>query len=123
MIEMFKLMIEERCYDDIYSAMNNEISDNYDRYDLETRTNVVNEILSASLDHVEILRVYNVKQDSDGVTFTALVSCDIEVGDYAYGENISEDICQWFELNCSADLGGDGINNISVDTIAAYNKN
>ncbi|AGL03775.1 hypothetical protein [Desulfoscipio gibsoniae] len=72
MIEMFKHMIEERCYDDIYSAMNNEISDNYDRYDLETRTNVVNEILSASLDHVEILRVYNVKQDSDGVTFTAL---------------------------------------------------
>ncbi len=123
MIEMFKQMVEERCYDDIFSAMDSEISDNYDRYDLETRTNVVNEILSALLDHVEILRIYNVKQNSNELTFTVLVSCDIEVGDYAYGENVSEDICQWFELNCSADLDGDGVNNISVDAIAAYNKN
>lgn len=122
MTELFKQMVEQRYYDDIYSAMENEIADNFARYDLETRAHVVNEILTASLDHVEIIRIYDIEQDQAEVTFSVLISCDIEVGDYAYGENISEGICQWFELNCSAILDNAGMDNFTVDAITAYNK-
>ena len=122
MAGLFKQMIKQRFFDDIHCAMSEEITDNYDRYDLETRTYKVNEILAATLDGVEIITIRNIEQDSDEVTFGALVSCDIEVEDYAYGENISEDICQWFELNCSATLDNTGLDNLSVDTITAFNK-
>ena len=56
MADLFKQMIEERFFDDIYSVMSSQISDNYDHYDLGTKTEIVNEILAADLYGMEITR-------------------------------------------------------------------
>ncbi|WP_205598683.1 hypothetical protein [Clostridium niameyense] len=51
-----------------------------------------------------------------------LVSCNIQISDYAYNENISEPICQWFKLSCSAILENATLKDFTVDEIEAYNK-
>ena len=121
MADLFKQMIEERFFDDIYSVMSSQISDNYDHYDLGTKTEIVNEILAADLYGMEIITIRNIEQNSDEIIVSVLVNCYIEVEDYAYGETISDDICQWFELSCSATLDKAELRNFSVDSIAAFN--
>lgn len=122
MNEIFKSMIEEHFHQTIFDSLQSEIMDNYNDYDFTLRANVVNEVLEASLDNIEILRVYNIVQDEEEVDFNILVSCDIEIGDHAYGEDILEDVCQWFELDCSALLKNASLEDFTVDGIEAYNK-
>lgn len=122
MDEIFKSMIEDHFHQTIYDSLEREITDNYSDYDLTLRANVVNDVLEASLDDIEILRVSNIVQDDEEVDFNILVSCDIEIVDYAYGENISESICQWFQLRCSALLKNAALEDFSVNGIEAYNK-
>lgn len=122
MNNLFKSMIEENFHQEIFDSLQDEIMDNYAEYDLTLRANLVQEVLEASLDGIEILRVSNINQDDEEVSFDVLVSCDIEIGDYAYGENIPESICQWFQLNCSAILDNAVLENFNVNGIEAYNK-
>jgi hypothetical protein len=122
MNEIFKSMIEEHFYQNIFESLQNEIMDNYDQYDLALRANVVNEVLEASLDNIELLRILDIKQDAEEISFDILVSCDIEIGDYAYRETILESVCQWFKLSCSATLQNAALKNFTVDGIEAYNK-
>lgn len=122
MNNLFKSMIEEKFHQEIFDSLQDEIMDNYAEYDLTLRANLVQEVLEASLDGIEILRVSNINQDEEEVNFDVLVSCDIEIGDYAYGENIPESICQWFQLNCSAILDNAVLENFNVNGIEAYNK-
>ena len=119
---MFESMIKEKFYDDIFNTLNEDITDNYHHYDLDTRCRDVNEVLSASLDQFELIQVRNIHQEEEEVSFNLLVSCDIEVEDYAYGETIGEVICQWFELNCSAILENGMLDEFTVEGFAAYNK-
>lgn len=122
MEEIFKSLIEENFHQQIFDFLQEEIRDNYDEYDLTIRADVVQDVVEASLDNVDISRVYNINQDDDEVNFNILVSCDIEIGDYAYGENIPETIPQWFQLSCSAILKNAELADFSVDGIEAYNK-
>ncbi len=122
MNEIFKSMIEEHFYQNIFESLQNEIMDNYDQYDLALRANVVNEVLEASLDNIELLRILDIKQDAEEISFGILVSCDIEIGDYAYRETILESVRQWFKLSCSATLQNAALKNFTVDGIEAYNK-
>lgn len=122
MDNLFKDMLVEHFEQEIYNFLEDHIANNYDQYDLTLRANVVNEVLEASLDLAEILRVYNIKQDGSDVSFNMLVSCVIEIGDYFAGENITESVCQWFELNCSAVLENAVLTDFSIDGIEAHNK-
>jgi hypothetical protein len=119
---LFKDMLAEHFEQEIYDFLQDHIMNNYDQYDLTRRANEVNEVLEASLDLAEVLRVYNIKQDGSDVAFNMLVSCDIEIGDYFAGENITESVCQWFELSCSAVLENATLTDFSIDGIEAYNK-
>ncbi|MFA9423468.1 MAG: hypothetical protein ACERLG_07805 [Sedimentibacter sp.] len=120
--EIFKNIIEEHFYQEILNSLRDEIMNNYCHYDLTIRANVVQEVLEASLKNMDIMRVYNINQDDEEICFNALVSCSIEIGDYVYGENVSESVCQWFELSCSAILENTELKDFSVDEIKAYNK-
>ncbi len=122
MTELFKQMVEENYYDEIFNELDQEIADNYCQYDLENRGNVVCEVLAASLDDIEIMRIYDIKQEEEEVIFKVLVSCYIEISDFAYKEDISEVICQWFELECSAVLEDTFLKDFTVDEISAFNK-
>lgn len=122
MNEIFKKMIEDNFYGDIFNSLQTEITDNYDEYDLTLRANVVQEVLEAELDSIDVLRIFDINQDEEDVTFNMLVSCNIQISDYAYDENISESICQWFNLSCSAILENATLKDFTVDEIEAYNK-
>ena len=122
MNNVFKNIIEDNFHQDIFNFLQEEIVDNYDRYDLTLRANVVQEVLEASLDNIDVLRIFDINQDEKNVNFNMLISCDIEISDYAYNENVSESICQWFELSCSAILENATLKDLTVDEIKAYNK-
>lgn len=122
MKDLFKKMIEDNFHRDIFNSLQEEIMDKYDQYDLTLRANVVQEVLEASLDSIDVLRIFDINQDEEDVTFNMLVSCNIEISDYAYDENISELICQWFNLSCSAILENATLKDFTVDEIEAYNK-
>lgn len=49
MNDIFKKMIEDNFYGDIFNSLQTEITDNYDEYDLTLRANVVQEVLEAEL--------------------------------------------------------------------------
>ncbi|MGR6836726.1 hypothetical protein [Syntrophomonas erecta] len=74
MNEIFKSMIEEHFYQNIFESLQNEVTDNYDQYDLALRANVVNEVLEASLDNIELLRILDIKQDAEEISFDILVA-------------------------------------------------
>lgn len=122
MNDFFKSMIEEQFFQEIFDTLQEDIMNNYADYDLTLRANDVQEVLEATLDNIQILKVNNINQDDEEVSFDVMVSCDIEIGDYAYEENISESICQWFKLSCSAILENATLDDFSVDDIEAYNK-
>jgi hypothetical protein len=122
MTEMFKEILQKDFYQEIFDALNEELTDNYDEYDLTIRANVVNEVLEASLDDIQILRVFNFNQEDDEFEFDILVNCDIEIGDYFAKESIQESVPQWFQLNCSAVLEGHSFENFSINSIQVYNK-
>ncbi|NFE94332.1 hypothetical protein [Clostridium botulinum] len=122
MKDLFKKMIEDNFHRDIFNSLQEEIMDKYDQYDLTLRANVVQEVLEAELDSIDVLRIFDINQDEEDVTFNMLVSCNIEISDYAYDENISELICQWFNLSCSAILENATLKDFTVDEIEAYNK-
>lgn len=122
MNDIFKKIIEDNFYQEIFNSLQTEIMDNYDQYDLTLRANVVQEVLEAELDSIDVLRIFDINQDEEDVIFNMLVSCNIEISDYAYDENISESICQWFELSCSAILENATLKDFTVDEIKAYNK-
>lgn len=122
MNDYFKCMIEEQFYQQIFDALQDEIMNNYSEYDLTLRARDVIEVLEAELDNIEILRVNNIKQDDEEVSFDILVNCDIEIGDYFAKENISESIRQWFKLSCSAVLDNASLSDFVINDIEAYNK-
>lgn len=122
MTEMFKEILQRDFYQVIFDALNEELTDNYDKYDLTIRANVVNEVLEASLDDIQILRVFNFNQEDDEFEFDILVNCDIEIGDYFAKESIQESVPQWFQLNCNAVLDGHSFDNFSINSIEVYNK-
>lgn len=122
MNELFKSIIEEQFYQEIFDSLQDDIMNNYGQYELTLRANMVQEVLEASLDDIEILKVFGIKQDEEEVSFDVLVSCDVEIGDYFAGENIYESVCQWFKLSCSAVLQSAALKDFSVDGIEAYNK-
>ncbi|NFK79395.1 hypothetical protein FDA95_12465 [Clostridium botulinum] len=122
MNEIFKKMIEDNFHRDIFNSLQEEIMDKYDQYDLTLRANVVQEVLEASLDSIDVLRIFDINQDEEDVIFDMLVSCNIEISDYAYDENISESICQWFKLSCSAMLENATLKDFTVDEIEVYNN-
>lgn len=120
--DLFKSMIKEQYYNDIFSALDKDIAVNYSQYDLETRANEVSEVLNASLDHIEILHIRNIKQNETDLTFNLLVNCDIEVEDYMRRETVAEIVSQWFELGCSAILGDGALENFTITELGVYNK-
>ncbi|ABN52965.1 MAG TPA: hypothetical protein DEF39_04355 [Hungateiclostridium thermocellum] len=122
MNDYFKGMIEEQFYQQIFDTLEDEIMNNYSEYDLTLRARDVIEVLEATLDNIEILRVNNIKQDDEEVSFDILVNCDIEIGDYFAKENISESIRQWFKLSCSAVLDNASLSDFVINDIEAYNK-
>ncbi|MBC2399683.1 MAG: hypothetical protein LKF87_08150 [Clostridium tyrobutyricum] len=122
MKDLFKKMIEDNFHRDIFNSLQEEIMDKYDQYDLTLRANVVQEVLEASLDSIDVLRIFDINQDEKKVNFNVLISCDIEISDYAYNENISELVCQWFKLKCSAILENAVLKDFTVKKIEAYNK-
>lgn len=122
MNDYFKSMIEEQFYQQIFDTLQDEIMNNYSGYDLTLRARDVIEVLEATLDNIEILRVNNIKQDDEEVSFDILVNCDIEIGDYFAKENISESIRQWFKLSCSAVLDNASLSDFVINDIEAYNK-
>jgi len=122
MNDYFKSMIEEQFYQQIFDTLQDEIMNNYSEYDLTLRARDVIEVLEATLDNIEILRVNNIKQDDEEVSFDILVNCDIEIGDYFAKENISESIRQWFKLSCSAVLDNASLSDFVINDIEAYNK-
>ncbi|MGF7184752.1 hypothetical protein GGQ84_000837 [Desulfitispora alkaliphila] len=122
MTELFKEILQRDFYQEIFDALNGEITNKYDEYDLTMRANVVHEVLEASLDDIQILRVFNFNQEDDDFEFDILVNCDIEIGDYFARESIQESVPQWFQLNCSAVFEGQSLEDFSINSIEAYNK-
>ncbi|MBU5227044.1 hypothetical protein KQI36_10375 [Clostridium senegalense] len=41
---------------------------------------------------LEALEIFNINQDIENVIFNMLVSCDVEISDYAYDEDISDEL-------------------------------
>lgn len=122
MIEIFKGILEKDFYEEIFDVLNNEITDNYSEYDLTQRADVVNEVLAASVEDIQILRVSNFNQDDDDFKFDVLVNCDIDIEDYIAREKVEESISQWFKLNCSSILEGDTFSDFCINHFQAYNK-
>ncbi len=52
MTELFKEILQRDFYQEIFDALNGEITNKYDEYDLTMRANVVHEVLEASLDDI-----------------------------------------------------------------------
>lgn len=119
---MFDKILEEKFHQQIYDALNDDVMENYDQYDLTRRADLVNEALSAYVDSIEIIRVSDISQEDSEVYFKVLVSASIDIEDYAYGEDVSENITQWFQLSCSALLEDAEMDDFSVDEIEIYNK-
>ena len=122
MIEMFKGILEKDFYQEIFDVLNDEITDNYHEYDLTLRADVVNEVLGASVEDFQILRVFNFNQEDEEFKFELLVNCDIEISDYFAQETIEESVPQWFKLKCSAILEGDSFGDFCINNIEVYNK-
>lgn len=122
MIDMFKEILERDFYQQIFDVLNDEITDNYAEYDLTLRANTVNEVLGASVEDIQILRVFNFSQEDEEFKFDLLVNCDIEIADYFAKETIEESVSQWFKLKCSSILEGDSFSNFCINHFEAYNK-
>lgn len=122
MIERFKEILENDFYQEIFDVLNDEITDNYTEYDFTLRADVVNEVLGASLEDIQILRVSNFNQEDEEFKFDVLVNCDIVITDYFAKETIEESIPQWFKLKCSSILEGDSFDDFCINHLEAYNK-
>lgn len=120
--DTFKNLIEQHFHAEMYEALSDEVEANYAEYDLTRRANIAQEVLEANVNGIELLKVSDIEQDDDEVSFKVLVNSCIEIGDYAYGEEISEEVAQWFELSCSAILEDAELTDFSVDDIKICNK-
>lgn len=57
MNDLFKSMIEDHFYQEIFNSLQEENIDNYDQYNLTIRADVVQEVLETSVDNMEILKL------------------------------------------------------------------
>lgn len=115
----FKRLIDKACFDSIYSAVSNYISYNFDNLDLAERSNIIEEVQSASLEDMEIQRIANLRQDDEVVKFDVIVSCEIEIEETVRRDRQVDASSQWFSVSCSAVLDGT-LQNFKVQAIEVY---
>lgn len=104
--KLFEKLIDKTCYDSMYKAMSEHISDNYGNLDLAERSSIIEKVHDASLDDMEIKRVDNIEQDDDAVKFEVIVSCEIEIEETVRRDRQVDSASQWFTLSCNAVLDG-----------------
>jgi len=119
--KLFEKLIDKTCYDSMYKAVSEHISDNYKDLGLAERSNIIEEVHDASLDDMEIQRLGNIEQDDDAVKFDVVVSCEIEIEETVRRDRQVDSASQWFTLSCSAVLDGD-LQNFKVSNIDVYSR-
>ncbi len=115
----FQEYVKSKCYNRLYHAVENHVSDNWDSLNLYTRK--VRKIGSVELIDVTIQRVYI--EDMPGMMVGFDVCMELELcvreGDYHYDET---DVCYpWVRLRCAGDLSC-GLDGFTIRNIGPYSK-
>lgn len=108
----FKEFVKDKCYNGLYAAAENYVSDNWESFDLYTRK--IHRIGSVEMTDGRIERVYVEDRPGMKVAFDVgfEVDLDIREGDYHYDE--SEEKSIWIRIPCEGDISC-GLDDWTVD--------
>jgi len=95
--------LDKKGYDTVFNTLSAYIEDNPEKLDLLYGSNLVEEPDGARLEDIELIRTGNVSIDGGIVSFTAIVSADIEIEETVSRNRETDSVIQWFELKCEFD--------------------
>jgi|AGTN01.3.fsa_nt_gi hypothetical protein len=112
-------LIDKKCFDVIYGALEGYIEDNIDS--LELSSHCVQEPDGAQLIDMEVIRTNGGTSEDDTITFEVIVSCEIEIEETVRRNRETDSVMQWFRVRCKAELL-EGLKNLKVTSVEVYSK-
>lgn len=113
----FKDYVADRFYNELFTAIQSYISDNYDNLDL--RLYRVRNIGGIELSDVEVKFVSVNDLPDMKIEFDVAVEAEFEVRESDYHYDESENCRQWFMLECSGDLDCN-LDDFAISSITEY---
>lgn len=113
----FKDYVADRFYNELFTAIQSYISDNYD--DLDLRLYRVRNIGGIELSDIEVKFVSVNDLPDMKIEFDVAVEAEFEVRESDYHYDESENCQQWFMLECSGDLGCN-LDDFTISSITEY---
>lgn len=115
----FSEYVKDKCYNGLYQAAEEFVSENWESLDLYTRN--VHQIGNVEMTDATIQRVYVHDLPGMRVAFEIGLELELEIqeGDYHYDEY--DQCCPWIRVYCEGDLSC-GLDDWKIDRIEPYDK-
>ena len=115
----FQKVIEKNILNITYAPLSSYISDNCSRLDLAYSSSVIENVDQATLVDVDLVKVDDIDQNGDILTFKAVVDAEVEIEETVHRDREVEGVQKWFTLTCYAKID-DIPDSFSIKSINPY---
>jgi len=112
-------IIENHCLDCLFQPMVTFINENYNRLDLTSQSNTVENVDEAELLDIQFISVEGLKRKDFDIEFSVVVDAEIEIEETVHGTIETDNINKWFTVECKANMD-DFLGTFSVGQINVY---
>jgi len=118
-VNALQKIIDKTLLNSAYVQLSSYIEDNISHIDLTYTSNTIENVEHATLIDFELIKIDQVSQFEDSISFNVVVNAEIEIEETIQRDRVVDSVQKWFVLSCIADIDGIG-KSFSVKSISVY---